>query len=160
MFMDKLKKIRKDKKLTQTQLAVLCGISRNSIVNWETGKSTPKVGDIEKLSIVLGISPQELMGVGSVDVYKEALEREERTPKGVAYWGGIVDEARRVAERGDAVEMKTIEPLLRLAYDVLVAGIVKMKGGKPNVPLSSISAYNGDFSNYTGNSLKVGTATA
>ena len=144
--------------MTQTALAELCGISRNSIVNWETGKSTPKVADVERLSAVLGVSPQELM-IGTKSIGEEVFEHENKSPKGVAYWGGIVDEARRVAERGDAVEMKTIEPLLKLAYEVLVAGIVRLKGVKPNTTLPSVSAYNGDFSNYTGNSLTVG-ATA
>ena len=156
MFPDKLKKIRKERKMTQTVLAELCGISRNSIVNWETGKSTPKVGDIEKLSVVLGVSPQELVGYDRDNTHEEVLARENISPKGVAYWSGIVDEARRVAERGDVVEMQTIEPLLKLAYNVLLSGIMKLKGSKHNVTVPNVSAYNGDFSSYTGNSLTVG----
>ena len=156
MFPEKLKQIRKNKKMTQTELAGLCGISRNSIVNWETGKSTPKIGDIERLSVVLGVSPQELVGYARDDTHEEILVRENISPKGVAYWGGIVDEARRVAERGDVVEMQTIEPLLKLAYNVLLSGIMKLKGSKTNTVMPSVSAYNGDFSSYTGNSLTVG----
>lgn len=152
MFTDKLKKIRKAKKLTQTQLAELCGISRNSIVNWETGKSTPKVADIEKLSMILGISPHELMGGGTEKQQEEKVNNE---PKGYAYWGGVVDEARRAAERGDEVEMHYIEPLLHLAYELLSSGIKNMRKGKTKMPVPSVSAYNGDHSSYMGNSLTV-----
>ena len=155
MFADILKKARNDKSMNQTELAKLCGVSRNTIVNWETGKSMPKYGDVEKLSLILGISRQELMGYDNDGAY---TGQKERTPKGVAYWGGIVDETRRVVERGDTVEMKTIEPLLRLAHDVLLLGMAKLKNGASNMAVSqpSVSAYNGDFSKYSGNTLTVG----
>ena len=151
MLIDKLKKIRKDKKMTQTQLAELCGISRNSIVNWETGKSTPKVADIEKLSLVLGISPHELME-GSTNLQNDGMSIQTAiTPKGFAYWGGVVDEARRAAERGDEVEITQIAPLLKLAYEMLLSGVEKMKQKKTKATMPSISVYNGNHSSYTGN---------
>ncbi len=156
MFTDKLKKIRKDKKLTQTQLAELCGISRNSIVNWETGKSTPKVGDIEKLSAILGISPQELINISTGTQDNVAPEKVSSQPKGFAYWGGVVDEARKVAERGDELEIHSIEPLLHLALETLSAGMNSIRKRKGNKSTSGVSAYNGDHSSYTGNSLTVG----
>ena len=159
MLTDKLKKIRKDKKLTQTQLAMLCGISRNSIVNWETGKSTPKVGDIEKLSAILGISPQELIN-NSTEFQDTAMsEKISNHPKGFAYWGGVVDEARKAAERGNELEIHSIEPLLHLALEMLSIGMKSIRKGKGSKSMSNVSAYNGDNSSYTGNTLTVG-ATA
>ena len=38
-----------------------------------------------------------------------------------------MDEAWRVAERGDIEEMNSIEPLLRLAYKMLQIGIGKLE---------------------------------
>lgn len=158
MLMDKLKKIRKEKKMTQTMLAELCGISRNSIVNWETGKSTPKVADIEKLSIILGISPHELME-GSRDVSDDVTSKRVDDPsRRFAYWGGVVDEARRVAERGDAEEMSYIEPLLRLAYKMLQVGISKIMNGRAEVSQPNVLAYNGNHSNYMSNNLMVNSS--
>ena len=156
MFTDKLKKFRKDKKLTQTQLAALCGISRNSIVNWETGKSTPKIGDIERLSAVLGVSPQELINNSTEFHDKAVSEKISCQPKGFAYWGGVVDEARKVAERGDELEIHSIEPLLHLALEMLSVGMKSIRKGKDSKSMSNVSAYNGDHSSYTGNSLTVG----
>ena len=155
MFAEVLKKARKEKSWNQTDLANLCGVSRNTVVNWESGKSKPKLGDIEKLSFILDISQQELIGAGNNDGH---TTEEEGTPKGVAYWGGIVDETRKVVERGDAIEMKTIEPLLKLAYDILLLGMSKLKNGKSDVSgvSSTVSAYNGNNSSYSGNTLTVG----
>ena len=156
MFAEKLKQVRKRKKLTQTALAELCGISRNSIVNWETGKNTPKIGDIEKLSLALGLSPQELIGISTTENHEGEDRQDNTTPKGYAYWGGIVDEARKVAERGDIEEMNSIEPLLKLAYKVLLTGIGKIKQVRTEDFRTGVSAYNGDNSSYMGNSLTVG----
>lgn len=155
MLMEKLKKIRKDKKMTQSELAMLCGVSRNSLVNWETGKITPKIGDIERLSLALGISPSELI---------EDLPRSHEEgvytvgtgqPKGLAYWGGVADEARRVAERGNEEEMRMIEPLLAMAYKMLSSGMKKLKPSKSKEAPLGVSAYNGSHSSYAGNSLIV-----
>ena len=159
MLMSKLKEARKGKGMTQSELAKACGISRNSIVNWETGKNTPKLGDIEKLSAVLGISPHELME-NSLEINNKEKEKTTDTqPKGYAYWGGVIDEARKVAERGDEMEMSSIEPLLKLAYEMLLSGISRLAQNKTVNTAPNISAYNGNNSNYSGNSLTVG-ATA
>ena len=37
----------------------------------------------------------------------------------MAYWGSVVDNARRVAEKGDAREVALITPLLKTAYEML-----------------------------------------
>lgn len=46
----RIRKARKDKKLTQSQLAAQCGITKGAISNYENDVSTP---DIEKLSIIM-----------------------------------------------------------------------------------------------------------
>ena len=158
MFANKLKMLRKNKKLTQSELAKLCGISRNSIVNWETGRSTPKIGDIQRISVIFGISPSELME-GSPKIQEESMPgQSNNNPKGFAYWGGVVDEARRAVERGDKVEISFIEPLLRLAYEMLSSGTGEQRQDKAESVVSGVSAYNGNHSSYTGNSLTVATA--
>lgn len=158
MLMNKLKALRKNKGLTQSELARLCGMSRNSIVNWETGRSTPKVGDIQRISLVFGISPSELMEMPPKIQSDNDTEQDKNNPKGYAYWGGVVDEARRAVERGDELEISSIEPLLRLAYEMLSSGLGKLGQKKSGKTISRVSAYNGDNSSYTGNTLNVATA--
>lgn len=51
-FSEKLKEIRKDKGLSQEQLAEKIGVSRQAITKWETGKGLP---DVENMVIIAGI---------------------------------------------------------------------------------------------------------
>lgn len=51
-FSEKLKEIRKDKGLSQEQLAEKIGVSRQAITKWETGKGLP---DVENMVIIAEI---------------------------------------------------------------------------------------------------------
>ena len=61
-FTDKLKALRKEKKLTQKELAEQIGIKQNSYSDWETGKNEPNLENIVKLSKILDTSTDELLG--------------------------------------------------------------------------------------------------
>lgn len=54
---------RRKKKLTQTQLAEQIGVSRITINKWETGKSTPSVEMLLKLSEYFNVSVDYLLGM-------------------------------------------------------------------------------------------------
>lgn len=55
----KIRKIRKSRKLTQEQLAERVGIGTANISYIETGKFSPSVDTLAKLSEVLGVYPYE-----------------------------------------------------------------------------------------------------
>lgn len=59
-FGQQLKAIRKEKGMTQVQLAKFLGVSEASICNWEKGKSTPNHFGIEVLKEKLGIDCSHL----------------------------------------------------------------------------------------------------
>ncbi|HGI5192185.1 TPA: helix-turn-helix domain-containing protein [Streptococcus agalactiae] len=61
-FTDKLKALRKEKKLTQKELAEQIGIKQNSYSDWETGKNEPNLENIVKLSKILDTTTDELLG--------------------------------------------------------------------------------------------------
>ena len=42
--------------LTQKQLAVICGVSETTVINWESGKSVPRVDMLPVLEDAYGIS--------------------------------------------------------------------------------------------------------
>ena len=156
MLQENLTKIRKSKGLTQTDLAERCGFSRNSIVNWETGKREPKIGDIKKLAEALEVSPNDLLDDNSDGQIH--LQMSFSQSKGLAYWGGIVDEARKVAQSEDLQEIRLITPLLRSALDILI--FVQEKYTHDNSSVSSgVSAFNGSNSSYKGNTMNVGATT-
>ena len=50
---ERIRKLRRNKELTQQQLADLCCLSKNSIIRYEKGKSYPTEANLFKLSRVL-----------------------------------------------------------------------------------------------------------
>lgn len=160
MFGEKLKQYRRLKGWNQEDLARESGYSRSSIINWETGKRAPRTVDIAKLAQILGVSIHDLL-----DNQPETVREEEQirlqtirteSPKsGYAYWGGVLDAAKKVAKEKDMEEISLILPMLKVAYDTLIS--VWDKEQEVNkTELTGVLAYNGDNSNYTGNSLTVG----
>lgn len=57
----RLKKLREDSGLTQSQLALMVGLSPKYISNLETGRGNPTLVIQEKLACGLGVSISELM---------------------------------------------------------------------------------------------------
>ena len=68
---------RKEKGLTQAQLAEQFGISNRAVSNWETGKSLPDASIMIDLSNYLGITVNELLSGGRIDMedYKDIAEQ-------------------------------------------------------------------------------------
>ena len=66
--------LRKDKKLTQEQLAYKMGVSTNAVSKWERGLSFPDVSLYKKICEELGISIEELIN-GEKDKSDEAKEK-------------------------------------------------------------------------------------
>ncbi|MFD3019492.1 helix-turn-helix domain-containing protein, partial [Streptococcus agalactiae] len=61
-FPQKLKELRKEKKLTQTELASKLNISQKSYSNWETGKSEPNLENVVKLAKLFKTTTDFLLG--------------------------------------------------------------------------------------------------
>jgi transcriptional regulator with XRE-family HTH domain len=162
MIGERLIKLRKAKKLTQTDLAELCGVSRNSIVNWETEKSEPKISDIQKLAKILDASLNDLIGQEVPLISAQSQLAPKNIPsesESFAYWGGVLDKTRKVAERGDIQEIDVIAPLLQSALNMLLS-VKEHFQTASNVGSASIFAYSGDNSSYAGNTLNLGKAIA
>lgn len=69
---------RKEKNMTQRQLAEALGISDKTISKWETGKGLPEAGFMTPLSEILGITVNELL-TGERIPEAEYRERAEET---------------------------------------------------------------------------------
>lgn len=63
-------KLRKEKSLTQQELADLLGISSKTISKWETGNGLPDISFLKKISEVFNITIEELLE-GSLNNKKE-----------------------------------------------------------------------------------------
>lgn len=120
-----IKEKRKEIGLTQPELAKKVGLSYMTIRRWETGKSSPNIEDIEKLSKVFNISVSELLG--GTDTPEQIVTKhsgddslskttfQDRKYIGMSYWGNVVDNADTVAHSGDKREIRLIASLLERA---------------------------------------------
>ena len=73
-FNTNLARLRKEKGLSQEQLALEIGVSRQSISKWERGSSQPELSNIDKICEVLETTPNELMGYTDRSVRKETIK--------------------------------------------------------------------------------------
>jgi len=62
VFRDRLKALRKQKKLTQAEAAELFGVSRTCYSSWELGQSCPPLDDLFTLCTYFDISADFLIG--------------------------------------------------------------------------------------------------
>jgi transcriptional regulator with XRE-family HTH domain len=83
-FGDRLRRLRRSRRLTLDDLSEATGIHRNSIHEWESGKKSPQLRMLICLSIGLKVSPNYLaLGVkkcGKVDRCEGAKGAVEKCP--------------------------------------------------------------------------------
>lgn len=60
-FMDNLKRLRKEGKITQQQLAVALHTTVKTISHWETGYTEPSINQILELSEFFGVDLEDLL---------------------------------------------------------------------------------------------------
>ena len=67
---------RKQKKMTQVELAEKLGVTEKSVNNWKNGRSMPDLSLFKPICDILDISINELMSVEKLnqDNYQEKLE--------------------------------------------------------------------------------------
>lgn len=78
----KIKKSRTDAKITQEQAAQALGISRQTISNWENGRSYPDIVSVLKMSDLYSVSLDYLLkGEGPMKDYLDYIEESTNTVK-------------------------------------------------------------------------------
>jgi len=75
-FKDKISKLRKERELSQKQLAKLVGINSSQIVRYESGKSEPTLSVIKNIAKTLGVSADELIFDNKNGVAESKLDSE------------------------------------------------------------------------------------
>lgn len=61
-FSEKLYELRKEKNLSQEELAEKLNVARQTISKWETGSTTPDTNNLIELSNIFEISIEDLLG--------------------------------------------------------------------------------------------------
>lgn len=62
MFNERLKQLRKEKKLSQLELAKIFNLGRTTITQYETGDRNPDLGILQKMAEFFGVSTDYLLG--------------------------------------------------------------------------------------------------
>ena len=85
-FHEKLQELRKQKGLTQEQLAERMRVSAQAVSKWENNLSCPDISVLPELADVFGISLDELMGRSSQVCEAEPVEAEEEKSDYSWHW--------------------------------------------------------------------------
>ncbi len=75
----KIKSLRKTKKLTQEQLAEYLQISSQAVSKWETGVSSPDIDMLPRLAVFFGVSIDELMDFDKLKIDDEVQKIVEQS---------------------------------------------------------------------------------
>lgn len=76
-FAERLKELRKQANLTQVELAKRLGIGQSSYADWERGKKKPTQENLVKISQVLNVSIDYLVGTSDEGVKEDELDNVE-----------------------------------------------------------------------------------
>lgn len=107
---ENIRKFRTDADLTQAKLADLVGVTRATVTQWETGWSQPRIGAVEKLSEVLGVSMSELVDDSNIKRVPGAITPTEPRKAYLPLLGKV--------HAGDAQEPQVLDERISLPYEV------------------------------------------
>lgn len=118
----RIKAARREKKLTQEQLAQQCGVTKGAISNYENDVSTP---DVEKLSAIM-----ECLGVDPNYIYQDFLLPTKNTPTPPSGEAGALtkQELNRISAAMAQMNEEGRERAVELVEDLAAGGRYKKTG--------------------------------
>lgn len=87
LLADKIKRLREQMGLTQSELAAKLDLTRSSVNGWEMGSSVPSTQVIVELSIVFNVSSDYLLGLDEQSV----LRVNELSDKEISSLMGVIE---------------------------------------------------------------------
>ena len=136
-FNEKLQKLRKQKGLTQEELAEVLFVSRTAISKWESGRGYPNIDSLKAISKFFGVTIDELLsGDELLTIAEEDTKQKEKHFHDLVF--GLLDcsvamffflpffgqKADAMIQEVSLLSLTEIAPYLRTAYFVIVIGII------------------------------------
>lgn len=90
--MNRLKQLRKDKNLTQTQLAEEIGVSKRTIVAWENNQRVIKLNKAQQLANFFDVSTEYLLGFETVDKVEKTVKQWKKDEEALLGLGYILSD--------------------------------------------------------------------
>ena len=138
-FNEKLQHLRKQKEITQEELAVAIYVSRTAISKWESGRGYPSIDSLKALSEFFGVTIDELLSSEELLVIAEEDTNQKQNYFRdlvfglldiciamfffVPFFGQTINENIQAASLLSLIE---ISPYLRIVYFAVVISIVLM----------------------------------
>jgi len=89
-FNEKLKKLRKNKNITQEELAQKIFVTRTAVSKWESGRGYPSLDTLKILAEFYGISIDDLISNEEIiDISKKSIEKNKKQT--INLWFSLLD---------------------------------------------------------------------
>ena len=169
-FYEKLQELRKQKGLTQEEVAESLFVSRTAISKWESGRGYPNIDSLKAIAKFFSVSIDELLsGEEVLTIAEEEQKQKESHLRDMVF--GLLDlttaivffvpffgqEADGYVRAVSLLHLAEIAPYLKAAYFVMVVSMVAF-----GIATLALQNYRGAF--WVGNkniiSLLINTATA
>ena len=136
-FNEKLQELRKQKGLTQEELAAALFVSRTAVSKWESGRGYPNIDSLKALAKFFCVTVDELLsGEQVLTIAQEEQKEKERHTRGLVF--GLLDlcaalflflplfgqSADRGAEAVSLLGLTQVSEYLKIAYCIRVAGSI------------------------------------
>ena len=136
-FNEKLQELRKQKGLTQEELAESLFVSRTTISKWESGRGYPNIDSLKAIAKFFSVTIDELLSSGEVlTIAEEDNKQKETHLRDLVF--GLLDcsvamffflpffgqKAGEMIQEVSLLSLSEIAPYLRSAYFVGVIGII------------------------------------
>lgn len=136
-FCEKLQELRKQKGLTQEELADALFVSRTAISKWESGRGYPNIDSLKAIAKFFGITIDELLsGAELLTIAEEDTKQKEKYFRDLVF--GLLDcsiamffflpffgqKVDGIVQEVSLLSLAEIAPYLRTTYFVVVIGMV------------------------------------
>ena len=134
-FNEKLQALRKQKGLTQEELADALYVSRTAVSKWESGRGYPNIDTIKNIAKFFNLTVDELLsGEELLNLAKEDNKKKQKHFCDLVF--GLLDISTVMfffipffAERSEAIKSVnllalTVSPYLKTAYFVLIIAVI------------------------------------
>ena len=135
-FAENLQKLRKQKGLTQEELAAALFVSRTAVSKWESGRGYPNIDSLKAIAKFFSVTIDELLSGEEVLAIAEADQKQKESRQRDLVWGLLDLSAalffffplfgQKTAVEVQAISLLAltrISPWLRTVYVLAVAGI-------------------------------------
>ena len=138
-FNEKLQELRKQKELTQEELAEKLYVSRTAISKWESGRGYPNIESLKAIAKFFSVTVDDLLSSGEViTIAEEDNNRKEKHFRDLIY--GLLDlcialllflpffaeKADGIVQSVSLITLDGVQPYLKIAYLAVVISMTVM----------------------------------